>query len=109
MPFKLGWRGGPGRPRRSVEAEYLRIGTDALPPDKVRAILAKLAGLAEQGDVRAAQVVLRFLYGDDAVLTRKLLAESEELKAEVRRLSAAGHNGAHGGNGHGSGGETSGL
>jgi hypothetical protein len=106
MTFKPGGKGGPGRPKRSVEEEYLRIGTDAVPPGNVRAILAKLVerATAGDGDVRAAQAVLRFLYGDDPVLTRKLLKESEELKAEVRRL-AGGHHGEHGGGGHGDNGE----
>jgi hypothetical protein len=85
MTFKPGGKGGPGRPKRSVEEEYLRIGTEAVPPEKVQAILAKLADQAAAGDVRAAQVVIRFLYGGDPVLTRKLMAQLAEEIERVRR------------------------
>jgi hypothetical protein len=84
-PFQPGNRGGPGRPKRSVEEAYLDIGTEAVPPEKVRDILAKLADKAGKGDVRAAQVVIKFLYGDDAVLTRKLMAQLAEEIETVRR------------------------
>jgi hypothetical protein len=83
--FKPGHSGGPGRPRRSVEQAYLDLGTGAVPPEKVRNILVKLADLAGAGDVRAAQVVIKFLYGDDPVLTRRLMAQLAEEIEKVRR------------------------
>jgi hypothetical protein len=86
--FLTGNPGNPharGRPKRSVEESYLSIGTEAVPPHKVRDILAKLADRAAKGDVRAAQVVIKFLYGDDPVLTRKLMAQLAE---ELTRLRA---------------------
>jgi hypothetical protein len=84
-PFAKGNPGGPGRPKKCVEEAYLDIGTEAVPPDKLREILGTLADKAGKGDVRAAQVIIKFLYGDDPVLTRKLMAELAEEIVRVRR------------------------
>jgi hypothetical protein len=83
--FQKGNRGGPGRPKRSVEEAYFHAATQAVPPEKVRKILTRLADRAASFDVRAAALVLRFLFGPDPVLTRRLMAELTEAIEQVRR------------------------
>jgi hypothetical protein len=51
--FALGNRGGPGRPRRSVEAGYLAALREGLPLETWGAIVTKAVDQALDGDARA--------------------------------------------------------
>jgi hypothetical protein len=59
--FLPGNPGGPGRPRRAVELDYLATMTEAVPPDRWRAIVERAAALAEEGDARARDWLSRYL------------------------------------------------
>jgi hypothetical protein len=51
--FCAGHPGGPGRPPRQTEAAYLLALSEAVTPDRWRAIVARAIEDAEQGDDKA--------------------------------------------------------
>lgn len=57
--FAPGNRGGPGRPRKAIEARYQKIVYSAITEDALFRAVSKLIELAEQGDVAAIREVLR--------------------------------------------------
>ena len=59
--FALGNRGGPGRPRREVEAEYLAATLANVNAETWGRIVAKAALDAEAGDDRARSFLARIL------------------------------------------------
>jgi len=61
--FVKGGPGGPGRPRRATEEEYLYALSMAVPPSRWQRIADKLASAAEAGDVQAAKVLVAYLLG----------------------------------------------
>jgi len=62
--FAKGNAGGPGRPRRTVEDEYLAAITDVVSLDDWQAIVARAAAEAKQGDARARDWLSRYLVGE---------------------------------------------
>jgi len=56
--FAVGNTYGRGRPRKEVEASYLRAFNDGCPPDQFRRIVARMAKLAEGGNIAAARLIL---------------------------------------------------
>jgi hypothetical protein len=75
--FLLGNPGGPGRPRRAVEADYLAALSDRVPLESWRAIVAKAREQAESGDAKVREWLATYLVGrsrDGALLD---LAASE--------------------------------
>lgn len=77
-----GWfkPGGPGRPRRQVEREYLDALVGAVPLDEWRKVVAKALKQAKAGDARSRDWLGRYLMGSDPILV--------ELSEEVERLKA---------------------
>ena len=63
--FKKGeWKGGPGRPKKAQAEAMLDAINAAMPPDKVRSIMAKALSLAEeQNSARSLLKVLEFAAG----------------------------------------------
>lgn len=61
--FAKGNSGGPGRPRRAVEADYLRALTDVCPPGVWHEIVAKAVDDARSGDARAREWLAGYLVG----------------------------------------------
>jgi hypothetical protein len=61
--FTYGHPGGPGRPRRAVEQDYLHIVSAVCPPDRLAAIVENLVTAAERGDQTAIQLLLKYLVG----------------------------------------------
>ena len=63
--FKKGeWPGGPGRPKKAQAEAMLDAINAAMPPDKVRSIMAKALSLAEeQNSARSLLKVLEFAAG----------------------------------------------
>jgi hypothetical protein len=61
--FLPGWKGGPGRPRRAVEADYLRSLSDRVPVDKWTKIVDAAVEQALAGDHRAREWLGLFLVG----------------------------------------------
>jgi hypothetical protein len=62
--FAVGNAGGPGRPRRAVEGEYLTVISDALPLDTWREIVEKAIADAKAGDAKAREWLTRHVIGD---------------------------------------------
>lgn len=101
--FGRGNPGGPGRPRRSIEHEYLDATIAAVPIDAWGAIVAKAVEQAKAGDdkartwlsrimgIDASKVMLSDAWGetlaDDAPMDAAELAETQEQENE--RLLAA--------------------
>ena len=61
--FLPGNPGGPGRPRRQTEGEYLRAVQRACSLEDVAAIAARAVSQARGGDARAREWLSRYLLG----------------------------------------------
>lgn len=61
--FSVGNPGGPGRPRRAVEADYLAALSDAVSVDRWRKIVERALSDAEQGDPKAREWLSAYLAG----------------------------------------------
>jgi hypothetical protein len=89
--FLRGHPGGPGRPCRVVEQEYLAALADAVPLSRWKKIVARAVADAEAGDPKALRFIADILIGKQpAPLTT--LAASElagTLDEEIRVQAAA--------------------
>lgn len=61
--FTYGHPGGPGRPSRAIERDYLHALSHACPPERLAGICERLVAAAERGDQSAIQILLRYLIG----------------------------------------------
>lgn len=61
--FAPGNPGGPGRPRRAVEREYLAALADELTIDRWRRIVRGAIDAAENGDPKAREWIARYALG----------------------------------------------
>jgi hypothetical protein len=90
--FTAGNPGGPGRPRRAVELDYLATLADAVPLRQWKKIVARAAGDAEQGDPKARRWLGEYLLGQKpeplTTLAAKELAGTldEEIQAQAAGL-----------------------
>lgn len=66
--FDVGNPGGPGRPRRQVEVDYLRALADECPPDTWREVCRKAVELAKAGDAPARAWLSKYLCGEATLL-----------------------------------------
>ena len=66
--FAAGNPGGPGRPRRVTECDYLRTLTEECPPEMWRAICRRAVADALVGDGKARDWLSKFLLGNLAEL-----------------------------------------
>jgi hypothetical protein len=66
--FAPGNPGGPGRPRRVAERDYLVTLTEECPPETWRAICRRAVADAEKGDAKARDWLSRYLLGNPAEL-----------------------------------------
>lgn len=73
--FAPGNPGGPGRPRRAIEEDYLRTLSDACPVDTWRDICRKAVEAACDGDPAARAWLTRYLVGDKTTLRQSLTQE----------------------------------
>jgi hypothetical protein len=62
--FALGNRGGPGRPKRATEAEYLRALSRIVSVEDLRAIARRAVADAKKGSARAREWVSTYLLGN---------------------------------------------
>ena len=85
--FTDGNPGGPGRPRRAVEREYLAAMSDAVPPDLWQKIVLRAVGCAEVGERWAIEWLAKYLLGEPqgVSLTLTELATREHLGIDVER------------------------
>lgn len=61
--FGKGHQGGPGRPKREKEAQYLQMLTDTVTPEKWQAIVNKAYEQAAEGDQAARRWLSDYLLG----------------------------------------------
>jgi hypothetical protein len=63
--FTVGNPGGPGRPPRAVEREYLRALNEAVSLDDWKEVVQAAVADAKEGDAKAREWLARYLIGDD--------------------------------------------
>ncbi len=81
--FAVGNPGGPGRPRRAVEREYLAALSESVSLDDWREIVRAAVAAAKQGDAKARDWLCRYLVGEKPPTLTDLAAdEAAELGAE---------------------------
>ena len=81
--FALGNPGGPGRPRRALERQYLAALAEAVSPADWRAIVARAVTDAKGGNPKARDWLSKHLLGDDPLALVELREEFERLKSEM--------------------------
>jgi hypothetical protein len=59
--FVPGNSGGPGRPRRAIESDYLTTISEAVPLDSWRVVIAKALEQAQNGDAKAREWLSGYL------------------------------------------------
>ena len=62
--FSFGNSGGPGRPRRAIERDYLATLSDAVSPADWQKIVVRALADAKAGDSKARDWLTRHLIGD---------------------------------------------
>jgi hypothetical protein len=67
--FNTGNGGGPGRPKRAVELEYLAALSDVVPLDLWKKVCKRAADDASGGDAKAREWLTHYLIGGDARLS----------------------------------------
>jgi hypothetical protein len=80
--FAPGTAGGPGRPPRPVEKDYLRTLSDACPPERWQRIVERAVELAEQGDAQARSWLSKYLCGDMSLWGSLTTVERQERMLE---------------------------
>jgi hypothetical protein len=83
-PFVKGHPGGPGRPRRSIERDYLDATVGAVPVSKWVKVVKKALEQALRGDAKAREWLSKMLVGSDPIPLAQL---AEQLRAELERLT----------------------
>jgi hypothetical protein len=73
--FTAGNPGGPGRPHRAVEREYLAVLGDGVSLDDWRAIVGAAVEGAKAGDARAREWLARYLLGETTLTLTDLAAD----------------------------------
>ena len=83
--FSEGNPGGPGRPRRVAEQDYVLALTEEVPPETWRAICRRAAADATAGDAKARDWLSRYLLGNPAELPILWAATSLRLDDQGER------------------------
>ena len=91
--FTTGNPGGPGRPRRAVEGDYLRALTDRLTPDAWGAIVDTAIDDARAGDAKAREWLARYVLGDRppslfSLAVADAAGDDADVDAEIRHVVA---------------------
>jgi len=58
--FSKGWKGGPGRPAKEVERDYLLAFRSACSPQDLAEVVATVLRVAKSGDMVAARLLLNY-------------------------------------------------
>lgn len=88
--FAPGNPGGPGRPRRAVEREFLAIISEACPPAAWREVVERAVADAKAGDAKARDWLTRYLIGEHPPTLLELAAkEHRGLAADAEIADAA--------------------
>ena len=86
--FVAGNAGGPGRPRRAIEREYLAVISEAVTLEDWRAIVAHAVEVAKAGDDKARAWLAKYVIGDNPITLTELLArELLDIDADLEALA----------------------
>lgn len=88
--FVAGNAGGPGRPRRAIEREYLAIISEAVTLEDWRAIVAHAVEVAKQGDEKARAWLAKYVLGDTPITLTELAARELLDVSPDREIAAHG-------------------
>lgn len=87
--FAAGNPGGPGRPARVIEVDYIRRLSAAVTPDKWQKIIAKVVTLAENGERWAVEFIAARVMGQatltDVAIRDELQVTSDDEVAALAR------------------------
>ena len=75
--FQKGGKGGPGRPRRAIESDYLAKLSEAVPLALWQEIVAKAVDNAREGDHAARAWLARYLVGPPTGNGSAIVADEE--------------------------------
>src|SRR5437016_5305664 len=81
--FAPGNPGGPGRPRRGVERQYLAAFAEAVSLDDWREVVGKAVTDAKAGNAKARDWLSKYLLGDEPLALVELTEELQRLKSEL--------------------------
>lgn len=93
--FAVGTKGGPGRPRRQTEADYLHVMMTTVTMETWQTIIRAAVEAAQCGDAKAREWLARYLVGEPAttaprpfeVVVGNLLARDEALDRAAYLMS----------------------
>ncbi len=93
--FTLGDGGGPGRPRRQTEANYLLALMEACPLDTWREVVQAAVVAAKDGDAKAREWLAKYLIGEPkhqtptptAVIVQQLIGRDEAVEKAAAILA----------------------
>ena len=75
--FATGGPGGPGRPRRCVELDYLAVLGDTITLDDWREVVVRAVSDAKRGDARARDWLTKYLVGNEPPQLVELAAREQ--------------------------------
>jgi hypothetical protein len=90
--FAPGNSGGPGRPRRRTEKEYLAALVEGVSIEDWQAIVKRALDDAKGGDYRARDWLGKYLVGDDLLSVLELADELAALKIALQDSKDASSN-----------------
>ena|SRR6185312_7183817 len=82
--FTNGNSGGPGRPKRATEAEYLQTLKELCPLERWQRIIERALLDAEQGDAKARTWLGSYLIGKPKEISKETDQSPEEYARQVR-------------------------
>lgn len=75
--FAPGNSGGPGRPKRAVERDYLLKLTTGCSPEDWQEIIEKTVSMAKEGDAKSREWLASYLLGSPAKQNHTTLARAQ--------------------------------
>jgi hypothetical protein len=79
--FAVGNPGGPGRPKRETERQYLDALRRGVPMEEWEKVVARALADAKRGDAKAREWLSKYLVGDDPLVMLDVLDRLEELES----------------------------
>ena len=96
--IKGAWKGGPGRPRRDVELQYLKTFSQKVTPEVWAGIVEKAVELALKGEKDSRNWLSKYLLGDNTVFALLFLSHQsfpelglQEMREKLTEAKAALH------------------
>jgi len=80
--FAKGNAGGPGRPRRQVDKDYLAAFSEVITRDEWKEIIEKAVTQAKEGDPRARQWLTNYVIGPRQDKELEIIAIQEEMEID---------------------------